>query len=58
MSFCAMFQYVMNTYGVEYIYLLLENDELLVQETPRLYLETKDYYDNLEFKAESSIRLN
>ena len=58
MSFCAMFQYVMNTYGVEYIYLLLEDDELLVQETPRLYLETKDYYDNLEFKAESSIRLN
>lgn len=36
---------------------LLENDELLVQETPRLYLETKDYYDNLEVKSESAIYL-
>ena len=55
MSFCAMFQYVMNTYGVDYIYLLLENDELLIQETPRLFLETKDYYDNL--KLSTSVHL-
>ena len=52
-----MFQYVMNTYCVDYIYSLLENDELLVQETPKLYLETKDYYDNLEVKSESAIYL-
>ena len=56
-NFYAMFQYVMNTYGVDYIYSLLENDELLVQETPKLYLETKDYYDNLEVKSESAIYL-
>lgn len=47
-NYHTMFSYVYDTYGREYILTLVKNFELLKQETPRLYIETKNYVDNIK----------
>lgn len=46
-NYHTMFSYVRDTYGRDYILSLLNNFELLKQETPRLYDEVLDYINKL-----------
>lgn len=45
-EFYTMFSYVYQTYGKSYIVKLLTDFTLQEKDTPRLYLETKDYIKN------------
>lgn len=39
-----MFNYVLNTYGRDYILRLITDENLLKNKTNKLYEETKEYY--------------
>ena len=43
-NYYIMFNYVLNTYGKDYILKLIKDEELLQNETNRLYEETKERF--------------
>ena len=45
-NYRAMFAYVYETYGKEYMLKLIDDEKLLLEETERLYLETIEFYNN------------
>lgn len=55
-----MFEYVLNTYGKEYILKLIDDKELLDKDSKRLFEEAKKYYNNIVFDSEhiNYIKLN
>ena len=45
-NYHTMFKYVLDTYGREYILKLIKNSDLLFNETPKLYNEVKEKFNN------------
>lgn len=50
-NYHTMFKYVLDTYGREYILSLINNSNLLVSETPKLYDEVKGKYNIVNTKG-------
>lgn len=46
-NYYAMFKYVLDNYGRDYILSLVDNYDLLISDTPRLYEEAREYYKKL-----------